>query len=528
MKNILILLILLFTFLNSFAQDDPNKTDNKFKRTLQLISYMYVDSVDEAELTEIAIIKMLEELDPHSIYISEDEVKRTNEPLQGNFEGVGIQFQILRDTINVVNVIAGGPSEEVGIRAGDKIVKIDEEDSHGDIVNNAYVIEKLRGKKGTKVYLGIVRRHEKEILEFTVTRDKIPINSVETSYMVAPNIGYIKITRFSATTMSEYRKAMTKLKSNDMQSLILDLRGNSGGYLRTSVELADEFLENSKMIVYTQGRNEEDHEDYKATKKGSYEKGKLVVLVDEGSASASEIVTGAIQDWDRGIVIGRRTYGKGLVQRPFSLPDGSIIRITVARYYTPSGRCIQKPYDEGHDSYFKDLSERMSHGELIHPDSISFPDSLRYKTDGDRTVYGGGGIMPDIFIPLDTSKYSDYYSLIIRKNVVNSFTLDYIDDKRDKIKNEHKDVLAFKENFLLDEAFMKIFFDYAEKDVEFDEEGYNQSKEIIHAVIKANLASKLYDRNAYYIIISDIDDELQRAIKEINTGEAFITHQIHD
>lgn len=528
MRNFLAFLVLLFCFLNISAQKDPNKTDNKFKRALQLISYMYVDSVDEEELVETAIIKMLEELDPHSIYISEDEVKRTNEPLEGNFEGVGIQFQVLRDTINVVNVIAGGPSETVGIRAGDKIVKIDDENSTGDKVDNAYVVKMLRGEKGSEVVLGIARKHEDEILNFTIIRDKIPINSVETSYMITPDIGYIKITRFAANTMKEYREAMAEILKNEPKGLILDLRGNGGGYLRTAVDLADEFLETSKMIVYTQGRNIDDYSEYKSTKKGSFEKGKLVVLIDEGSASASEIVTGAIQDWDRGLVIGRRSYGKGLVQRPFSLPDGSYMRITVARYYTPSGRCIQKPYENGHESYYKELSERMSHGELIHPDSITFPDSLRYNTDAGRTVYGGGGIMPDIFIPLDTSLYSDYYSLLIRNNVINSFTLDYADDKRAEFKEKYTDAKAFKDGFNIDDSFMKEFFAYAEKDVEYDEDGYKQSENIIKTILKASLASKIYGSDAYYIVIHDIDDELQKAIEAINSDDIFMLHQIHD
>jgi len=528
MRNFLAFLILFVAVLNVSAQRDPKKTDDKFKRALQLVSYMYVDSVDEEELVETAIIKMLEELDPHSIYISEEEVKRTNEPLEGNFEGVGIQFQVLRDTINVVNVIAGGPSESVGINAGDKIVKIDDENSTGDKVDNAYVVEHLRGKKGTEVVLGIVRKGEKEILEFTVTRDKIPINSVETSYMITPEIGYIKITRFSATTMDEYKEAMTELQKNELNGLILDLRGNSGGYLRTAVDLADQFLENAKMIVYTKGRYEDDYTEYKSTKKGNYEKGKLVVLIDEGSASASEIVTGAVQDWDRGLVIGRRSYGKGLVQRPYALPDGSYMRLTVARYYTPSGRCIQKPYDEGKESYYEELSSRMSHGELIHPDSIAFPDSLKYKTDAGRTVYGGGGIMPDIFIPLDTTLYSDYYSKLYRNNVFNSFTLDYVDGKREELIGAYENVYAFKESFKLDDAFMKEFFAYAEEDVEYEEEGYKTSESVIKAVLMASMASKLYGSDAYYVIIHDIDDELQKAIEVLESEDAFMVHKVHD
>lgn len=528
MRNFLAFLILFVAVLNVSAQRDPKKTDDKFKRALQLISYMYVDSVNEEKLVETAIIKMLEELDPHSVYISEEDVKRTNEPLEGNFEGIGIQFQILRDTINVVNVIAGGPSETVGIYAGDKIVKINDENSTGSKVNNAYVIEHLRGKKGTKVVLGIVRKGEKDILEFTVTRDKIPINSVEASYMITPEIGYIKITRFSATTLEEYKKAMEELQKNDLKGLIIDLRKNSGGYLKTAVDLADQFLGNAKMIVYTKGRTKEDYTEYKATRKGNYEKGKLVVLIDEGSASASEIVSGAIQDWDRGLIIGRRSYGKGLVQRPYALPDGSYIRLTVARYYTPSGRCIQKPYNKGKKSYYEELSSRMSRGELIHPDSIEFPDSLKYKTDAGRTVYGGGGIMPDIFIPLDTTKYSNYYSKLYRNNVFNSFTLDYLDSKRKELTETYKDVYAFKENFKIDDAFMKEFFAYAEKDVEYDEEGYKTSESVIKTVLLASMASKLYGNEAYYVIIHDIDDELQKAIEVLESDDAFIVHKVHD
>lgn len=526
MKKVLIFLTFAAISINLFSQSTPAQTDLKFKRLLQLLNYTYVDTINEAELTEIAITKMLEELDPHSIYISPEEVKRTEEPLVGNFEGVGIQFQILRDTLNVVEVIAGGPSESVGIRAGDKIIKVDTAEITGKKLNNSLVVKKLRGPKGTKVELTAIRRGSPEPLLFTVIRDKIPLNSVEAAYMLTPDIAYIKITRFAQTTMNEFDEAMEKLKEHKFSSLVLDLRDNSGGYLNTAVSLADQFIGADNKIVYTKGRDASHAKTYYSSKNGSYLKGKLVVLVNEGSASASEIVSGAIQDLDRGLIIGRRTYGKGLVQRPYSLPDNSVVRITVARYYTPSGRCIQKPYEDGHDKYFKELSERMTHGELIHPDSINFPDSLMYKTKNGRTVYGGGGIMPDIFLPLDTNKYSDYYVSLLRKNIFNTFALDYLADKRDEMKNKYRDAENFKKEFDTDDNFMKIFIDYASKDVEFDKEGYEHSKNIINTIVKAQLASKLFGRDSYYIIINAIDDDLTRSIEEINSGKAFKTNKI--
>lgn len=524
MRLVFALLFVAYAFLAS-AQHDPTKTDDKFRRALQIMRLSYVDSIDEDHLTEIAIIKMMEELDPHSVYMSAEDIKKANEPLEGNFEGVGIQFQIIRDTINVVDVIAGGPSETVGIRSGDKIVYIDTKESTGKEVDNDYVLSHLRGAKGTTVVIGIFRKGEKDILDFTITRDKIPIHSVDAAYMVTPEIGYIKVNRFAANTMDEFAAAIKELRESNYKSLILDLRGNSGGYLNTSVDLADQFLPKDQLIVYTEGRAET-RKDYSATSKGSFEKGKLVVLIDEGSASASEIVTGALQDCDRALVIGRRSYGKGLVQRPFSLPDGSAMRLTIARYYTPSGRCIQKPYDEGHESYYKDLADRMEHGELVHPDSIKFPDSLRYKTNAGRVVYGGGGIMPDIFIPLDTTKYSDYYTKLIRKNVFSTFIQDYLQTHRETLMSQYSTVEKFRSDYKITEDFMKEFFAYIEKDVPFEQEGYDQSKEIIQTILRAYVARSLYGPEAYYMIIGDIDTELQKAVESINTPGTFEKYQI--
>jgi len=518
--------LLLSASIIAYSQHDPSKTEDKFRRALQYIRLSYVDTVNENELTEIAIRKMLEELDPHSIYMSSEEIKQANEPLEGNFEGVGIQFQIIRDTINVVDVISGGPSEAVGIRAGDKIVAIDNENATGKIVNNNYVLKKLRGAKGTVVVLGIARQGTPEIIEFSVTRDKIPIYSIDAAYMVTPEIGYIKINRFAAKTMSEFSDAIKELRQENFKSLILDLRDNSGGYLQTSVELADQFLPKNQLIVYTEGRTDK-RSDYFATSKGAFEKGKLVVLINEGSASASEIVSGALQDCDRALIIGRRSYGKGLVQRPFSFTDGSVMRMTVARYYTPSGRCIQKPYKDGNEKYFKDLGERMKHGEFVHPDSIKFPDSLRYRTTAGRIVYGGGGIMPDIFIALDTNKYSDYYVKLIRKNYFSTFSLDYTNENRPALLSKYKTMEKFKKDFKISKDLIKSFIDGATAaNIEFDQSGFDQSKEIIETIIRAFLARNLYGQEAYYYIIGEIDEELNKAINCIEQPGLFEKYSI--
>lgn len=520
-------LLLAASSIVMMAQHDPSKTEEKFRRALQYMRLSYVDSVDENKMTEIAIKSMLEELDPHSVYMSAEEIKQANEPLEGNFDGVGIQFQIIRDTINVVDVIAGGPSETVGIQAGDKIVAIDQENATGKEVNNTFVVNHLRGPKGTKVIVGIMRKGEKDPIEFTVTRDKIPIYSIDAAYMVAPEIGYIKLNKFAATTMDEFSDAIKELKKENFKSLILDLRDNGGGYLQTAIDMADQFLPKDQLVLFTQGRSDPRH-DYVATSKGAFEKGKLVILIDEGSASASEIVSGAMQDCDRALIIGRRSFGKGLVQRPFSLPDGSVMRMTVARYYTPSGRCIQKPYNDGHEKYYEDLSDRMEHGEFVHPDSIKFPDSLRYKTNAGRVVYGGGGIMPDVFIPLDTTKYSDYYVKLIRKNLFSTFTLDYLSQNREKLLSDYQTVELFKKNHKIDETYIKSFLDAAEKaGVEFEQEGYDQSKVIIETLLNAYLARSLYGPEAYYIIISDIDTELMKAIECIQQPGTFEKYSVH-
>ena len=374
----------------------------KMGTTLYLIENFYTDTVNLEKITEQAIIAALKELDPHSAYLSKKDVEKANEPLVGSFEGIGVTFQLIRDTITVIGPTPGGPSEKVGIMAGDKFIRIDGEDAFGKKVDNEYVQKHLRGKKGTKVTVSVKRGSEKELMDFEIVRDKIPLNSINAAFMMEKNTGYIKLDRFAQESNKEFKQAMEKLQAQGMKSLILDLRSNTGGFMNTAIDLVDQFLKEGQLIVYTEGLHQP-RQEWKSSGTGMYTEGRLVVLIDEGSASASEILSGAIQDHDRGVVIGRRSFGKGLVQRPFNLPDGAVIRLTTARYHTPTGRCIQRPYEGGTEEYYKEMTKRLENGEYFHADSIHFPDSLRYKTDKGRVVYGGGGIMPDIFIPIDTS-----------------------------------------------------------------------------------------------------------------------------
>ncbi len=517
-KTIFLLLLLLISQvgLSQYVQSEAIK---KFDRLLQHINYEYVDSTNENELVEEAIITVLKELDPHSVYIPKEELKKMNEPLVGNFEGIGIQFNILHDTLTVVSPISGGPSEKVGILAGDKIVKVDAENIAGINLQNSDVQKKLRGKKGTKVNVEIKRRNNKKLLSFTITRDKIPIFSVEASYMATPEIGYIKVSRFAKNTIEEFRAGLDKLQEQNMRHLIIDLRGNGGGYLKTAIQLADEVLDEKKLIVYTEG-NKNPKQEYYTTTKGGFEKGKLVILIDEGSASASEIVSGAIQDFDRGLIIGRRSFGKGLVQKPFSLPDGSAIRLTVARYHTPSGRCIQRAYDDGKEEYYKEFSRRFENGEFMNEDSISLPDSLRFETlNSGRTVYGGGGIMPDVFVPIDTSMSSDYFGKVNRKGILNEFVLTYMDSHRSELKLKYNNVPSFKKGFDAESELLNDFVEYAVKnDVEKDEEQINTSKKLILIRLKALIARNLWDTSAYFEIANELNDSYLKAIEEINSN----------
>lgn len=499
------------------AMAQQNAQGQKIDALLNMITYAYVDTVDQKKITDDAIRALLKELDPHSTYIPAEELKETNEPLVGKFEGVGIQFNILEDTIMVTQTISGGPSEKLGIRSGDRIVLINDTLVAGIGIKNNDVLKKLRGDKGTKVKVSIARRNVSDLMVFNITRDKIPLFSVEASYPAAPGVGYIKISRFADSTVDEFREALKKLKEQDnVHSLVLDLSGNGGGYLNRAIELVDEFLSMGKRIVYTEGRNNPKQESY-STNAGGWEKGRLIVLVDENSASASEIVTGAVQDWDRGLVIGRRTFAKGLVQKPYPLPDGSAVRLTIARYYTPSGRCIQKPYEHGDENYDMDISQRYEHGELYSADSIKFSDSLKYETHGGRTVYGGGGIMPDVFVPLDTSMSSRYYDELRRNGILNDFTLTYVDENRAMLKSEYKDVFEFKNKFSISDDFFNRFIAYAEKkSVKKDETGIKTSEKLIRTQLKALLARDLWNTNAYYVIINDINNFYVKAMECLN------------
>lgn len=497
------------------------ETAFKLGKVIEWIDKYYVDSVNKNTLVEGVIVDILQKLDPHSSYISSEEVKEMNEPLQGNFEGIGISFNILNDTIFVISPISGGPSEKVGLLAGDRIIKVDNKNVAGIGISNNDVFSLLRGNKGTRVNVSVMRRNASELIDFEIIRDKIPIFSIDASFKVKDDIGYIKLNRFSLTTMTEFNEALQKLRNQGVENLILDLTGNGGGYLEVAFELADEFLSNKKLIVYTEGINSPKRE-YVASEKGSFESGNLVVLIDEGSASASEIVSGAIQDWDRGLIMGRRSFGKGLVQRPLPLPDQSEIRLTVARYYTPTGRLIQKPYNDKMD-YELDILNRYNHGELINKDSIHFPDSLKYQTlVKKRTVYGGGGIMPDYFIPIDTSYYSDFYRDLIRKSVLNQFILTYVDENRAKLQAEYPSFGSFNDKFIVDEQFFNRLVKYAEtQGIKSDSKSIALSKEQIKLLVKAYISRDLWTNNEFFQVINQIDTKFIKAIEILENWNKY-------
>lgn len=523
MKNILIVLIVTLTCSTLQAQRDPSKasTSAKFDEILNYINRMYVDEVNAEELTDAAIVAMLEKLDPHSVYISKDDVDDANQAINGSFVGVGIRFQILKDTLIVVQTIPGGPSEKVGILAGDKIVMINDEIIAGVGLKNSMVRERLLGDKGTKVNVEIMRKNVKKGIDFTITRDKIPVHSVDAAYIVSPGIGYIKLNAFSRSTIEEVETAITDLKKKGMKDLILDLQGNGGGLLQAAQKLADEFLTGEKLVVYSEGRARPRF-DYLAGETKAFEKGRLVVLTDEYSASASEIVSGAIQDWDRGLIVGRRTYGKGLVQQPIDLSDGSQIRLTIARYYTPTGRFIQKPYDDV-DAYKKDLLHRYENGEFYHADSIHLPDSLKFKTlTTGRTVFGGGGIMPDIFVPVDTSQLTDSYRSLLRSGSLNSFTLAYLDKNRAQITKKYGNFEAFKTNFVVDQAYMQEYIDFAKSEnseLELKYEEMKISEPLLKLRMKAVFAQNLYGISEFYEVNNADNEVLNRAIKALTSNE---------
>lgn len=528
MRRIFLFVLLAISQL-CFAQNNQNnnkvnpaETTQKLATTMYIIDNFYVDSTDMPKLTEEAITAMLKTLDPHSAYIAAKDVQKANEELVGSFEGIGVTFQILRDTILVVSAVPGGPSEKVGIMAGDRIVTIDGEEAFGKKVNNEFVTKHLRGKKGTKVVLGIRRGKDTELIDYEVIRDKIPLNSINTWFMVDNKIGYIKLDKFAQQSVEEFETALNDLKKQGMKSLIFDLRGNSGGYLQTAFGLGNEFLGSNKTVVFTEGLKSP-KQVFETDKNGGFREGRLVVLIDEGSASASEIVSGAIQDWDRGVLIGRRSFGKGLVQRPFTLPDGSQIRLTTARYHTPTGRCIQRSYDEGSEEYFKEMTKRLENGEYYHADSIHFPDSLKYLTlVKGRTVYGGGGIMPDIFMPVDTTFSTKLLNNLVRKSVFNSYCIDYVLANRERLAAEYPEFDAFNNKFTVDDVMIEEFKKVAEqKEVKWDEEQYERSELWIKLRIKGMIAQNIWNIDKYYQVVMREDKMVQKAVEVLNSRKEY-------
>ncbi len=519
-------LILSFVFVGSTfvsAQQSPSFSAYKFVRFLQYLSSDYVDTLNPNRMVDEAIISTLEKLDPHSVYISKDDVREMNEPLEGGFDGVGVEFNIMSDTLLVVNPIVGGPSEKVGILAGDRIIKIDDKIIAGIGIKNPDVFKYLRGPKGTKVNLTIKRKDVKELLDFTVTRDKIPIFSLDASYMIDSKIGYIKLSRFAQTTEQEFTDAVKELKKQKMKDLILDLRGNGGGMLQTAFLLADEFLDNGKLIVYTEGRTNP-RSDFFATERGELEKARLVILIDEGSASASEILAGAIQDWDRGIIVGRRSFGKGLVQNQMPLPDGSLVRITTARYHTPTGRAIQRPYNNGKiDKYYDDINDRYAKGELFSMDSIKFPADLKYKTlQKGKTVYGGGGIMPDIFVPLDTTDYSEYYGRLIRGAILNQYYLQWLDRNRANVMKEYPKFDKFNKKFEVTDQMIEELVAFGEtKKIKRDDAGLATSRKEIKKQLKGLIAQGIYANSKYFEIINQDNNAFLKAIEILNSWDNY-------
>jgi len=486
--------------------------DNKIGDILGFIQNDYVDTINVENIKEDAINHILSELDPHSQYIPASEFDEVSELLEGNFEGIGVQFRIEKDTVMVISPISGGPSEKVGIKAGDRIVIVDGDTIAGVGITNNEVMKKLKGPRGTKVNVGIFRLKSPVLLDFTITRNVIPTYSLDIAYMVDETVGYIKLNKFSATTYKEMLKALNELNSQGMEKLILDLRNNTGGYLQAAIDISDEFLPDKKLIVYTEGKNRPRSYAY-ATKRGSFESGELVILIDEGSASASEIVAGAIQDNDRGTIVGRRSFGKGLVQEQLSLYDGSALRLTVARYYTPTGRCIQKPYTNGTEEYYKEFHDRFVNGEVLNSDSIHFADSLKYTTPGGKVVYGGGGIMPDIFIPVETGENYGYYNRLINKGVIYDFAFEYTDSHRDDL-SRFKNYQDFLSGFNIDNNLFSDFLNFAAKNgVPKDEKGIEARKPDIEVLLKALIGRNILDDKGFYPVYHQRDVTFQKAWK---------------
>ncbi len=528
MRKLLYIVILLLSATAAaslFAQYiDPRQ---KLRMAEAVINQFYVDTVNEQRLVENAIKGMLDKLDPHSSYSNAEETRELREPLEGNFSGIGISFNMSSDTLYVIQTISGGPSERVGLLAGDRIIAVNDTNIAGQKVKNSRIMKMLRGPEGTTVEVTVLRKGRKnhpDTILFTITRDQIPIYSVDAAYMVDAKTGYLRLNKFAADTRDEVVKALTDLKKQGMRQLILDLVDNGGGYLNASVEILSELLGPDRLAVYTEGRasSRYDHHTVPFYNKPLFDEGRLVVMANQYSASASEITAGAIQDWDRGLIVGRRTFGKGLVQRPFPFPDGSMMRLTVAHYYTPSGRDIQKPYDAGNQKkYHHDILDRLSSGELMHADSIKHIDSLKVNTLRlGRPIFGGGGISPDVFVPLDTTDFTNYYRDVMAKGIINKYTIRYVDANRNKLKKKYGDDSLFVKDFNVTRTMLKELYDMAEKEgVKFNEEEAGKSEPIFKTVIKGLIGRDTFDNPTYFKVFNEYDPIFREAYRLINSPD---------
>lgn len=503
--------------------NSASRQQQKLLMVENIVNNLYVDNVDEEKVVENAVRGILENLDPHSSYSTKEETTSSQETMQGSFSGIGIQFNMQKDTLYVVQTIAGGPSEKVGILPGDRFIAVDDSIIAGRKLKNTDIMKRLRGPKGTKVNIKVKRGSNAELLEFRITRDDIPLNSIDAVYMADGKTGYIRLSRFAATSYKEFKDAITKLKKQGMQQLILDLTDNGGGYMQIAAQIANEMLNRGNLIVYTQGRKSP-RQNLNADGSGTFRTQKVVVMINQFSASASEILSGAVQDWDRGVVVGRRSFGKGLVQREFLLPDSSSFRLTIARYYTPSGRNIQKPYVKGdREDYDKDIIDRYNHGELQSADSIHFADSLKHTTLRlHRTVYGGGGIMPDVFVPLDTTQYTDYHRRLVAKGIIPQFALRYVDKNRADLKAQYPDAQKFIKEFTVTDEMLNNLVDAgkAEK-VDFDKSQFAKSKEMLRTFVKAAIANDLFSTGAYFQIVNEQNDIYKEALSIINDDARY-------
>lgn len=495
------------------------RSKSKIGQILRIINEAYVDTVNIDSIEEVAIEELLTQLDPHSVYIPARDLQQANEGLEGNFEGVGIEFSILDDTIMVANVLKDGPASKVGILPGDRIIKVDTTNVAGVGIKNEQVFKLLRGNAGTKVLVQLFRPDGKRKLAINISRGQIPIYSVDAALMLNNQTGYIKIERFAASTHQEFLEALEKLQTKQMKNLILDLRNNPGGYLSAATDIADEFLNDKKLIVYTEGRTQR-RVEYRAENPGSFEAGKLIILIDEGSASASEIVSGAVQDWDRGVILGRRSFGKGLVQEPFQLSDGSAVRLTVSRYYTPAGRCIQKDYTEGVEAYEHEISNRYEYGEVSDETKQRIKDSTVYKTDKGRKVYGGGGIMPDVFVAVDTSYINHFYAAIFEQSLLSRFTYNYMDANRKKLTSTYQNAGTFNASFLVSNDLWNSFVSYIKQNstTDFTTQEINQSEKHVRLLIKAMIARQVWRDEGYYSVLSSEDKMIRKAIETFSSN----------